>query len=148
MIELDDVVYSQIISLSQQGDELVNVGDKLGALQKYHAAWTLLPEPKEDWDAATWLLSAIGDAHFLSGDYKNAVAAFGNAVHCPNGVGNPFIHLRLGQSYFEMGDMRRAGDELTRAYMGGGKELLEKVEARYLDYLKSILMPPSGQQSI
>jgi hypothetical protein len=103
MKELEDAIHARITSLSQQGDDLVNAGDKLGALRKYHEAWTLLPEPKEDWDAATWLLSAIGDAHFLSEDYQNAAAALNNAVHCPNGIGNPFIHLRLGQSYFEMG---------------------------------------------
>jgi hypothetical protein len=26
--------------------------------------WDLLPEPKTSWEAATWLLGAIGDANF------------------------------------------------------------------------------------
>jgi transposase len=30
----------------------------------YLQAWDLLPEPKTEWEAATWLLAAIGDANF------------------------------------------------------------------------------------
>jgi tetratricopeptide (TPR) repeat protein len=148
MKELNDSIYSRILDLSQQGNDLVNAGDNLAALRKYHEAWRLLPEPKEDWDAATWLLSAIGDTHFLSSDYQNAVAALTNAIACPNGLGNPFIHLRLGQSHFEMGNTSKAADELARAYMVGGRELFEKVEQKYFVFLKSILKPPIGQDSI
>jgi tetratricopeptide (TPR) repeat protein len=148
MKELDDTTHSRISSLSQEGDELVNAGRSHAALRKYHEAWAILPEPKEDWEAATWLLSAIGDTHFLLKDYPNAIAALRNATDCPNGIGNPFIHLRLGQSYFELGDMAKASDELVRAYMGGGRELFENVEPKYSDFLTSVLKPPPGEDSI
>jgi hypothetical protein len=29
----------------------------------------LLPEPQTDWEAATWILAAIGDANFLGDDF-------------------------------------------------------------------------------
>jgi hypothetical protein len=32
--------------------------------------------------------------------------------------------------------------------MGGGKELFEKVESKYFDYLKSIMKHPVGQDTI
>jgi hypothetical protein len=28
------------------------------------SAWDLLPEPQADWEAATWILGAIGDVNF------------------------------------------------------------------------------------
>src|SRR5262249_45141020 len=114
---LRDDLHERITLFSQEGDNLVNACDYVSGLRKYHQAWALLPEPREEWEAATWLLSAIGDAHFLARDFEKSIAAFTNALRCPDGLGNPFIHLRLGESYFELGDVRRAQDELTRAYM-------------------------------
>jgi hypothetical protein len=66
-------------------------------LTHFYRAWKVLPEPKEDWEAATWILSATGDAHLSLKDYAKGMAAFTNAVHCPGGLGNPFIPLRLGE---------------------------------------------------
>lgn len=118
----------------------MDASDLQGALREYHAAWQLLPEPKEDWEAATWILSAIGDAHFQSRDFAHAVSALSNALRCPDALGNPFIHLRLGESQFEVGNMERAKDELTRAYMGGGRELFQSEDAKYIQFLESVLI--------
>ena len=56
-------------------------------------------------------------------------------MHFPNAIGNPFLHLRLGQCQFELGNLDRAADELMRAYMAGGPELFEDEDARYLRFL-------------
>ena len=37
-------------------------------------------------------------------------------------AGNPFLRLRLGQVQVELGALDEAADNLTRAYMGGGRE--------------------------
>jgi tetratricopeptide (TPR) repeat protein len=143
METLNDELHRRITLLCQTGDELMNGNDSIGALHLYHEAWALLPEPKERWDAATWILSAIGDAHFDLKDFKNAIAALSNALRCPNGLGNPFLHLRLGESHFELGERTKAEDELTRAYMGGGREIFESEEPRYLFFLETVLKPPA-----
>jgi tetratricopeptide (TPR) repeat protein len=139
MKALDETVHALVASLSAQGDMLVNACDFAEGLRKYHEAWKLLPEPKEDWEAATWLLAAIGEAHFYAGDFEHAISALNNAVICPDGLGNPFIHLRLGQSYFELRKFAKAQDELTRAYMGGGKEIFDNEDPKYFEHLKSVL---------
>ena len=56
---------------------------------------------------------------------------------CPGGLGNPLVHLRLGQAFYEIGDRDRAADELMRAYMGAGAEIFETRECKYLDFLAS-----------
>jgi tetratricopeptide (TPR) repeat protein len=148
MKTFSNVLHERIVKLCRDGDALIESKDSIGALQEYHQAWDLLPEPKEDWDAATWILGAIGDAHFGLGDYKNAIAAFSNALDCPEGFGNPFIHLRLGESYFELGDAKRAGDELTRAYMGSGRDIFAKEEPKYFEFLQTLLLPPPGKSEL
>ncbi|MFY8059654.1 MAG: hypothetical protein ACOVRM_18050, partial [Planctomycetaceae bacterium] len=62
MNELPDDTNQKIQKLSAEGDELAASGRFEDALKAYWAAWDLLPEPQTDWEAATWLLAAIGDA--------------------------------------------------------------------------------------
>lgn len=69
MSTLSDEVYERIQALCTQGDRLAEAREYANALDLYWAAWDLLPEPKLDWEAATWLLGTIGDTNFLNGDY-------------------------------------------------------------------------------
>lgn len=101
------------------------------AVEKYIEALELLPEPKTDWEACTWLLTAIDNANFKSKNYEHARAALTDAMHCPGAIGNSFIHLRFGQSQFELGNMQRADDELARAYVGAGKEIFSEEDPKY-----------------
>jgi hypothetical protein len=66
------------------------------------------------------------------------------AMHCPDAIGNPFLHLRLGQCQYELGNLDQAADELARAYMGGGEEIFEEDEREYFTFLKTRLKPPPG----
>lgn len=58
-------------------------------------------------------------------------------MHCPDGIGNPFLHLRLGQVLFDQGDQDAAADELARAYMGAGPEIFDHEEPRYFAFLST-----------
>lgn len=117
-------------------------GDCPGALKHYWSAWDLLPEPQTEWEAATWILAAIGDANFLGNDFEAGRDNLSLAMHCPNAIGNPFLHLRLGQCQFELGNLDRAADELARAYMGAGSDIFEDAE-KYFTFLKTRLEPPA-----
>jgi tetratricopeptide (TPR) repeat protein len=134
---LDENTHSQIRDLCAQGDALVARREFNQAFERYRDALTLLPEPVEDWEAATWILAAIGDLYFLAGNYEKSVRAFEDAVRCPGGLGNPFIHLRNGECHFELRHPDRAVDELLRAYMGDGLEVFEKEDPKYLQFLQS-----------
>lgn len=56
---------------------------------------------------------------------------------CPDAIGNPFLHLRLGQALYERGETDRAADELMRAYMGAGDEIFGNDEPKYFVFLKN-----------
>lgn len=134
MKQLPEETHSQIKLLCKQGDDLANAQQLELAKEKYLEALKLLPKPQIDWDAATWIYVAIGDVHFRLGNYERCFRCFYNAVQCPNGLGNPFIHLRLGQMYFEQNNKKKTLDELTRAYMGGGAEIFMEDDPKYLEF--------------
>jgi tetratricopeptide (TPR) repeat protein len=143
MAELSDDLHDQIQALCAKGDSLAQNDQLPAALEQYWAAWDLLPEPKTQWEAATWILAAIGDANYLGEDFVAGRDNLSMAMRCPDAIGNPFLHLRLGQCEYELGNLDRAADELTRAYMGAGAEIFEDAE-KHFAFLKTRLKPPPG----
>jgi tetratricopeptide (TPR) repeat protein len=146
--ELDPELHTRISQLSEEGNALADSGDTLAAWKKFAEALNLLPEPATDYEATTWLLASIGDMAFQSGHFDKAKDAFSDAVQCPGGLGNVFVHLRLGECFFELGDEQRAGDNLTRAYMGGGREPFRDEDPKYFALLERLLEPPVGHDHL
>ncbi len=62
-----------VVRLCAEGRQLARDGDRATALASYLEAWELLPEPKESWDASTFILSAVGDLLRAGGDLANAL---------------------------------------------------------------------------
>ncbi|NQX26997.1 tetratricopeptide repeat protein [Microbacteriaceae bacterium VKM Ac-2854] len=143
-LELTDEVHEAIKEFCAEGDAHADAGEYTAAEQTYLKAWDLLPDPKEQWNAATWILVAIGDSLFLSGSFTRGVEVLTHAMHCPGAIGDPFIHLRLGQCQFEVGNLTRAADELARGFLQEGDELFEEDDPKYLAFVKSRLRPPHG----
>jgi tetratricopeptide (TPR) repeat protein len=144
MAELPDDLYEQIQSLCEVGDQHGEAGEPAAAIDAYNRAWALLPEPKNEWAAATWILAAIGDTHFLGGDFDKAHTALMTAIACPDGFGNPFIHLRLGQTEFELGNHDQSANELTRAFGLEGSAIFANEDPKYFEFLKTRIKPPAG----
>jgi hypothetical protein len=136
MAELDESLHARVREFCAEGDNFAEQSMYPEALDRYWMAWELLPEPRTDWEAATWVLAAIGDANFLSEDFAAGRDNLSAAMRCPDAIGNPFLHLRLGQCEFELGNADRAADELARAYMGAGEEVFKGAE-KYLAFLKT-----------
>lgn len=142
MAELDRATYELVLKLSARGDGLVDADDYGAALESYNKAWRLLPEPKSQWNAATWLLAAVGDTAYLGGFLEAAREALDYVMSCPDAIGNPFLHLRRGQVLLDQGEHDAAADELMRAYMGGGSEIFADEPERYLDFLRTRAVLP------
>ena len=137
MSQLPEQLYSQIQDLCAAGDEFAESNNFPEALRCFWEAWDLLPEPANQWEAAMWILAAIGDANFLSNDFVAGSDNLSLAMSCPDAVGNPFLHLRLGQCEFELGNLVSAVDELMRAYMAAGSEIFSDQDPKYLKFLKT-----------
>ena len=92
------------------------------------------------------LFTLLGDVYWQAGEVRTALRAWTDAVSCPKALGTAELHLRLGKARFELKELDRAADELARAFMGGGRELLEREDPRYFDFLKTRLSPPAGER--
>lgn len=134
--ELDSSIYEQIKAYCSKGDELAEVKDFEGAIAEYNKAWLLIPDPKNEWNAATWVLTAIADVAFLGGYNTSAREALEYAMTCPGGIGNPFLHLRYGQALLDAGEEDAAAGELMRAYMAEGEGIFSNEDPRYLEFLR------------
>jgi predicted negative regulator of RcsB-dependent stress response len=133
--ELPAATHEAIQQHCSDGDALAADGNHEAAIAEYNRAWELVPEPKNHWHASTWILAAIADAAFLGGYRTSARKALEYAMICPDAVGNPFLHLRLGQVLLDAGEQDAAADELMRAYMGACAEIFAQEDPRYLAFL-------------
>jgi len=118
-----------------RGDALVEGGQPEDAIAAYNAAWELVPAPQLRWKASTWILGAIADVAFKADYLQSAKEALDYVMHCPDAIGNPFLHLRRGEVCFEYGELDAAADELMRAYMGAGAEIFADEHPKYLAFL-------------
>ena len=135
--ELSPDLHERIEALAAEGDALAAEARYEEAIKVYDHALALVPEPKNDWEASTWLLAAIGDAAFLGGWFGTARKALDHAMACPGAVGNAFLHLRRGEVALEQGDESVAAEELMRAYMAEGREMFAQEDAKYLAFLST-----------
>jgi len=136
-LELEAAAHETIQAQCAEGDRLAAAGNYREAIAEYNRAWGLIPDPKNEWAAATWVLAAIADASFLGGFKITAREALQYAMSCPGAIGNPFLHLRYGQVLLDAGELEPAADELMRAYMGAGHDIFDKEHPRYLEFLKT-----------
>ena len=128
---LDRDIAAKTRQLCQQGYQLFDNGDIKTALRRFYSAWTLLPKPQTQWEEAGWVLTALGDAYFAKGDFKNGKEALLSALHCPKARGNPVIHLRLGQCLFELAEQDAARRQFELVLQNGGETLFHKEDAKY-----------------
>ncbi len=62
-----------VVRLCAEARRFARDGDRSMALASYLEAWDLLPEPKESWEASTFILSAVGDLLRAGGDLGDAL---------------------------------------------------------------------------
>ena len=65
-------------------------------------------------------------------------------MSCPGAVGNPFLHLRLGQIEFELGNAEASANELTRAFAIEGSGIFDDEDPKYFAFLKTQIRAPLG----
>lgn len=136
---LSEDIAERVDQLSEAGDALMEDEKFTEAYELYVQALELMPEPLHDHPEATWIFVSLGDSYFFPEDFESAFEAYQDAVQCPEGLGNPYVHLRLGQCALELGLETQAIHELTRAYMRDGDQIFEDEDPKYFEFLKKRL---------
>lgn len=135
-MELESGVYQKIVRLSESGDSYTNQEKWDKALMQYYKALELVPDSKYQWEASTWLYVAIGDVYYYKKEYNEAINSMNEALKCPNALGNPYINLRIGESYYELGDYNNAKRYLVEAYIVDGMDIFEDELSKYYKLLE------------
>ncbi|MFT3788026.1 MAG: hypothetical protein QM770_17955 [Tepidisphaeraceae bacterium] len=127
------------------GDALADKGQHGDALASFNAAWRALDEPKDKQDWAVNVLAAIADCRFFLGQWNECCDAIQHAFRCGADVSNPFLRLRLGQSLYELGDLRESANWLVPVYLMEGRKPFAREDPKYLESFRSQLKaPPEG----
>ena len=115
-MEMNKQLHQQIVKLCEEGDQFAELQQMSEAIAFYQRALELVPEPKEEWSAATWIYGTLGDTYFSIQNYEDAIRSLEYALKCPDGNENPFLLLRLGESFYELGEFEKAKAYLYKAY--------------------------------
>ena len=145
MSELPERLVKQIAALVSKGDAAMEQGDLDAADQSYLEAFRLLPEPKLFQEGGVEIGVARAEVKFKRGEFEKVAIMLGNLMDQHKAgfiegiIGNPYIHLRLGQAQLELGNKERAKDELARAFMGGGTDIFKDEDPKYFTFIKRFL---------
>lgn len=137
MQELSPSIEKRIDSICAEADDLFDNELCEEALAKYQEALSILPEPIEDYEPSAWLLSSMGDVYLFMEKYEQALFHYEHAMECVDSEDNPYLHLRIGQSLYELHRDDEAADSLFEAYLIEGLEIFAEEDPAYLEFLKS-----------
>ncbi|MFT4626888.1 MAG: tetratricopeptide (TPR) repeat protein [Myxococcota bacterium] len=143
---LPDDVTEAMETAGALGDQLADLGQHEAAIAAYREGLDLLPEPRGRWAAAAWFHAAIGEAQWLSRDLEGARTTWMLAL-LEGGLGNPFIHLRRGQTLLELNDPKEAANELLKALLLEGVGIFDGEDPKYFAAVVAVAKPPDGRDS-
>ncbi|WP_216784605.1 tetratricopeptide repeat protein [Cellulophaga sp. HaHaR_3_176] len=125
--------------MSEEGNDLYEQGNIRPALRKYEEALNIVPDPKANWEAATWLYTSIADSYFSLGNIDEAKENYYNVLNCPDGLSNAYIHFSLGQVLYELEENKKSQESLLRAYMLDGEDIFDDEDPKYLASIKNLI---------
>lgn len=137
-MEMSDELYDKILELTEEGDEYCEDENWEEAIKCFEKALELVPEPKYDWETSTWIYAALADAYFYEEKYEDSSYFLNQAMMCPDGLGNPFIIVRLAECHYELGNIEKADELFFEAYMLEGIEVFDD-EDEYKDHIYKLL---------
>ena len=138
-MQLNKSYTEDIERICRAADDFLEEGNIKDAYRKYKEALDIIPNPKTSYETATWIFVSIGDLFFKNKQYEMARDYFFEAKNCPNGVSNPYVLFRLGQSLVETQDNNQAREFLLRAYMLVGDDIFWDEDEKYYNVIKDLI---------
>ena len=137
MKDLEPELKAQVVDICNKAVE-AQEEERFHASNRYlQDVYELLPEPKSEWKAYTWLISSMADNHFEQDEYVAAFEKFEEVFTLDDESNeNAYLCLRRGQCALELEHDDLAKQLLIRAFELEGKELFEDEHSKYLKLAK------------
>jgi hypothetical protein len=142
-INLPEVFVSEIDvihTIERRGDFPLN--QKMELLLGYYSK---LSDTNKSGRAGRYIIIRIGELCFKEKELEEAKYHYSFAMKFSDTIGNPFLHLRLGQLEYQMTceNTSRVIDELSRALIMGGKTVFEGEESFFIQIPLGVLDAPT-----
>ena len=147
-MQLNKSYTEDIERICRAADDFLDEGNTKEAYRKYKEALDIIPNPKTSYETATWIFVSIGDLFFKNKQYDMARDYFFEAKNCPNGVSNPYVLFRLGQTLVETKDNNQAKEFLLRAYMLVGEDIFWDEDEKYYNVIKDLIKTEDSDSNI
>jgi hypothetical protein len=102
-----------------------------------------LPKNEMDGQIGRYLLIRIAHIYIYSKMWDEAMGMMVDIMHYPNSVGNPLLHLRVGQIALELKNRDIYQDNLSRALIMGGLDVFSDEDIKLKEIPLKLLKPPS-----
>lgn len=136
--ELPESIAGRVERLCAEGEQYVAAERYDAAILRFTTAFRLLPRPQDRWTITPRLFASIVDTAFAKRDFISARHAALAALDCPDVRENPALRLKLGEIYYEEGDLDAAREEFAFALAHGGEEVFADEDPKYWEFARSL----------
>ena len=133
--------------LYEQGNEYFSNNEFDKAIQAWENAVDIAKKDKEQ---QSYFLTAIADAYFMKNDYDKAIEYYKSGMKKTNDFNEKIYgSFKMGQAFFEKGDIKKALKEFTDVYILVGKDIFDEVEEKYFEFFsENVLLNPKKQTKL
>lgn len=129
---------TQVWALTDAAEREINKRKYAAAIKQYEKALALVPEPRNTSPEALSLLINIAEAYYLQQKYTEALPYLLESQSFEGGKDMLTTNLRLGQIYYETGELDKARKELQYVYERQGERFFNaEGDNKYLEFLKA-----------
>lgn len=129
--QIDQISESTTLSLKEKSENLLGFYNSLSGEQK---------KGRE----GRYMILRIGEVHFQHKNFPEAFDNYAFSMRFQDTIGNPFLHLRLGQIQYYLDEMERVADELSRALIMAGKTIFDDEPDTFFAITNDVLDAPDG----
>ncbi len=121
-------------------DDNKNVEDKVNEL---YDIYSFLSDDEKRLREGRYVIIRIGELCYANRLIEEAMENFSFVMQFKDTIGNPYLHLRMGQLFYCKGNNDKMLDELSRALIMGGDKVFEGEDLKFINLAKDVLKEPS-----
>jgi len=121
---------------SKEGRAAWSSGDVERAEEKFLLAWSVIPEPKIDYDYAQSLSRGLVTFYRDVKEYNKAKSWTTVMAEMYGSASDPSVQFLTATVYFDAGELNQAFELFQPLYASFGKRPFEGADKKYLDFVR------------